>query len=52
MNERSSRSHALFTVTVECCEALRSGGNDGVNGAQQHHLTQGKLHLVDLAVYD
>lgn len=40
MNERSSRSHALFTVTIECSENI--GG--------RKHLTQGKLHLVDLAV--
>ncbi|CAD5221400.1 unnamed protein product [Bursaphelenchus xylophilus] len=39
MNQQSSRSHALFTVTIECSQNL--------NGHQ--HLTQGKLHLVDLA---
>uniref|UniRef100_A0A915CGM7 Kinesin-like protein n=1 Tax=Parascaris univalens TaxID=6257 RepID=A0A915CGM7_PARUN len=39
MNIESSRSHALFTVTVECSERL--GG--------RNHLTQGKLQLVDLA---
>ena len=41
MNERSSRSHAIFTITVECSEK----GPDG-----QHHVRMGKLHLVDLAV--
>ena len=40
MNERSSRSHAIFTITVECSER----GGDG-----QQHLRAGKLHLVDLA---
>ncbi|CAI4232337.1 unnamed protein product [Auanema sp. JU1783] len=35
MNVESSRSHAMFTVTIESCE----------NG----HVTQGKLQLVDLA---
>ncbi len=40
MNERSSRSHAIFTVTVECSER----GSDG-----QQHFRVGKLHLVDLA---
>lgn len=40
MNERSSRSHAIFTITVECSEK----GPDG-----QHHVRMGKLHLVDLA---
>uniref|UniRef100_A0AC34QF45 Kinesin-like protein n=1 Tax=Panagrolaimus sp. JU765 TaxID=591449 RepID=A0AC34QF45_9BILA len=39
MNELSSRSHAIFTVTVECVA--------GIDDAK--HLTQGKLHLVDLA---
>ncbi|CEF63819.2 Kinesin-like protein at 64D [Strongyloides ratti] len=39
MNEHSSRSHALFTVTIECSEMI---GNT-------QHLIQGKLHLVDLA---
>ena len=41
MNAHSSRSHAIFTVTVECSEK----GPDG-----QHHVRVGKLHLVDLAV--
>lgn len=41
MNERSSRSHAIFSITVECSEK----GLDG-----QHHVRMGKLHLVDLAV--
>lgn len=40
MNEQSSRSHALFTVTIECSERI----------SNHQHLTQGKLHLVDLAV--
>ncbi|XP_038606447.1 kinesin-like protein KIF3B [Tachyglossus aculeatus] len=40
MNERSSRSHAIFVVTVECSEA----GPDGRN-----HIRVGKLNLVDLA---
>ncbi|KAK3728942.1 hypothetical protein QZH41_016806 [Actinostola sp. cb2023] len=40
MNERSSRSHAIFSITVECSEK----GSDG-----QQHLRMGKLHLVDLA---
>uniref|UniRef100_A0A1I7ZH11 Kinesin-like protein n=2 Tax=Steinernema glaseri TaxID=37863 RepID=A0A1I7ZH11_9BILA len=39
MNAKSSRSHAMFTVTIECSEE-----SDG-----RKHLTQGKLHLVDLA---
>ncbi|XP_067132536.1 kinesin-like protein KIF3A [Centruroides vittatus] len=40
MNAHSSRSHAIFTITVECSEK----GLDG-----QQHVRMGKLHLVDLA---
>ncbi|KAJ8668704.1 hypothetical protein QAD02_010367 [Eretmocerus hayati] len=40
MNECSSRSHAIFTVTVESSRM----GEDG-----QQHVKMGKLHLVDLA---
>jgi len=40
MNEHSSRSHAIFTVTIECSEK----GADGVQ-----HVRMGKLNLVDLA---
>ncbi|XP_076811418.1 kinesin-like protein KIF3A [Clavelina lepadiformis] len=40
MNEHSSRSHAIFTLTLECSEK-------GVDG--QQHVRVGKLHLVDLA---
>lgn len=40
MNERSSRSHAIFVITVECSEV----GPDG-----QDHIRVGKLNMVDLA---
>ncbi|KAJ8297503.1 hypothetical protein KUTeg_024034 [Tegillarca granosa] len=40
MNLHSSRSHAIFTVTIECSEK----GPDG-----EQHVRVGKLHLVDLA---
>ncbi|XP_074659875.1 kinesin-II 95 kDa subunit-like [Tubulanus polymorphus] len=40
MNEHSSRSHAIFIITVECSEL----GPDGKN-----HIRVGKLNLVDLA---
>ncbi|CAH2303053.1 kinesin KIF3B [Pelobates cultripes] len=40
MNEHSSRSHAIFMITVECSEL----GLDGEN-----HIRVGKLNLVDLA---
>ena len=41
MNATSSRSHAIFTITIERSEK----GPDG-----QQHLRMGKLHMVDLAV--
>ncbi|CAL8092389.1 unnamed protein product [Calicophoron daubneyi] len=40
MNEHSSRSHAIFIVTIECSKI----GSDGEN-----HIRVGKLNLVDLA---
>lgn len=40
MNVESSRSHAIFTVTVEC--STEEGG--------RQTLRMGKLNLVDLAV--
>lgn len=40
MNEHSSRSHAIFIITVECSEL----GQDG-----ESHIRVGKLNLVDLA---
>ena len=43
MNTQSSRSHAIFTITIE-------NGVVGEDGKQ--HIKMGKLHLVDLAVSD
>ncbi|CAL1575455.1 unnamed protein product [Knipowitschia caucasica] len=40
MNERSSRSHAIFLITVECSET----GPDG-----EDHIRVGRLNMVDLA---
>lgn len=40
MNTQSSRSHAIFTITIE-------NGDMGEDGKQ--HIKMGKLHLVDLA---
>lgn len=39
MNLTSSRSHSIFTIVVECCEADDRG----------EHIRVGKLNLVDLA---
>ena len=41
MNDHSSRSHVIFTVTVERSDL----GQDG-----EQHVRMGKLNLVDLAV--
>ena len=40
MNEHSSRSHAIFMVTVESCD---------VGQSEENHIVVGKLNLVDLA---
>ncbi|TNN17237.1 Kinesin-like protein [Schistosoma japonicum] len=40
MNEHSSRSHAIYTITIECSENTERN---------KTLLRQGKLHLVDLA---
>ncbi|CAF4149378.1 unnamed protein product, partial [Rotaria magnacalcarata] len=40
MNERSSRSHAIFTITIECSDTGPDGGK---------RIRVGKLHMVDLA---
>lgn len=40
MNEHSSRSHAIFIITIECSEP----GPDG-----ESHIRVGRLNLVDLA---
>ena len=41
MNERSSRSHVIFTITIE---------RSDLGADNRHHVRMGKLHLVDLAV--
>ena len=40
MNEHSSRSHAIFVITIECSEMDTVG---------ESHIRVGKLNLVDLA---
>jgi kinesin family protein 3/17 len=40
MNETSSRSHSIFTITIESSELKEDG---------EEHIVQGKLNLVDLA---
>ena len=41
MNEHSSRSHAIFSITVE---------RSDVGPDKEQHVRAGKLHMVDLAV--
>ncbi|KAJ3114015.1 Kinesin-like protein kif3a [Phlyctochytrium bullatum] len=43
MNARSSRSHSIFTITVEASE------RDVEDGSGECRIRAGKLHLVDLA---
>lgn len=51
MNEQSSRSHSIFTISVESClrnvDSTAEGGSDG--NANEGGIVAGKLHLVDLA---
>ncbi|KAJ3337807.1 Kinesin-like protein kif15 [Gonapodya sp. JEL0774] len=53
-NERSSRSHAIFTLTLRRTEKGRSElprgkeGNDGNNGSVRE-VVESKIHFVDLA---
>ena len=44
MNQESSRSHSIFTVTIERTEKL--GANPSKDDS---HIRVGKLNLVDLA---
>eukprot|EP01137_Pigoraptor_chileana_P013076 Opistho-2@66158 len=43
MNQESSRSHSIFTITIEASE-MRAEDTDG-----KPHIRSGKLNLVDLA---
>ncbi|KAG5613049.1 hypothetical protein H5410_024330 [Solanum commersonii] len=48
MNNQSSRSHAIFTITME--QMRKSGSNDGnSNECMTEEYLCAKLHLVDLA---
>lgn len=44
MNKNSSRSHTIFTITLEQSPFLNSIGSDAFGG-----ICRGKLSLVDLA---
>ena len=45
MNQDSSRSHSIFTITIEICEHIMMDGEN----AQESKVRMGKLNLVDLA---
>ncbi|KAG2431845.1 hypothetical protein HXX76_009338 [Chlamydomonas incerta] len=51
MNQDSSRSHSIFTITIECIEKLESAAaaKPGAKKDDSNHVRVGKLNLVDLA---
>ncbi|KAJ4962505.1 hypothetical protein NE237_022444 [Protea cynaroides] len=51
MNNQSSRSHAIFTITLEQMRKVSSvsPGNNCQNGDMSEEYLSAKLHLVDLA---
>ncbi|CAA0840685.1 Kinesin-like protein FRA1 [Striga hermonthica] len=51
MNNQSSRSHAIFTITMEQMRRVHPGfGSDGnLNDCMSEEYLSAKLHLVDLA---
>ncbi|KAM1013144.1 hypothetical protein ACFX13_043911 [Malus domestica] len=51
MNNQSSRSHAIFTITLEQMHKVNSAcnGNSGLDGSMNEEYLCAKLHLVDLA---
>ncbi|RYR55740.1 hypothetical protein Ahy_A06g030917 [Arachis hypogaea] len=49
MNNQSSRSHAIFTITLEQMRKLNSSSEIGANDTMNEEYLCAKLHLVDLA---
>ncbi|KHN22494.1 Chromosome-associated kinesin KIF4A [Glycine soja] len=49
MNNQSSRSHAIFTITLEQMRKLNSPGEISLNDTMNEEYLCAKLHLVDLA---
>ncbi|KAK7383166.1 hypothetical protein VNO78_28838 [Psophocarpus tetragonolobus] len=49
MNNQSSRSHAIFTITLEQMRKLNSPGDISLNDTMNEEYLCAKLHLVDLA---
>ncbi|KAI5393204.1 kinesin-like protein KIN-4A [Lathyrus oleraceus] len=49
MNNQSSRSHAIFTITLEQMRKLNNPSENGLNDTMNEEYLCAKLHLVDLA---
>nr|KYP42307.1 Chromosome-associated kinesin KIF4A [Cajanus cajan] len=49
MNNQSSRSHAIFTITLEQMRKLNIPSDNGLNDTMNEEYLCAKLHLVDLA---
>ncbi len=53
MNQRSSRSHAIFTITLEQRRKLGQGQHEGDESCDEEEPADdylcAKMHLVDLA---
>ncbi|CAJ2675396.1 unnamed protein product [Trifolium pratense] len=49
MNNQSSRSHAIFTITLEQMRKPNSPSENGLNDTMNEEYLCAKLHLVDLA---
>ena len=54
MNDQSSRSHAIFTISLEQIQQATNGGSDEnaavpTNGGSSQSMIKSKFHLVDLA---
>lgn len=52
MNQDSSRSHSIFTITIETREKIQTpvkGGSKDGSSDGEGHIRVGKLNLVDLA---
>lgn len=50
MNQDSSRSHSVFTITIETADKAEGGAaSTGTEGIGSNTVRVGKLNLVDLA---
>lgn len=49
MNQDSSRSHSIFTITIEMTEKFDAANATAAQLKDDTHIRVGKLNLVDLA---